>query len=201
MATRWKRGREVSIMRLAFKRQHSLIIGLYQEFAWRRQWHPTPVLLPGKSHARRSLVGYSSWGLEESDTTERLHFHFSLSYIGEGNGNPLQCSCLENPRDGGAWWAAVYGVVQSQTLLKPLSSSSSSSRGLHAKSLQSCPTPWTIAHQAPLSIEFSRSEYWSGLLCPPPGNLPNPGIEPSSLMSNLHGQVDCLPLVPLGKLH
>ena len=59
--------------------------------------------------------------------TERLHFHFSLSSIGEGNGNPLQCSCLENPRDGGAWWAAVYGVAQSQTRLQRLSSSSSSS--------------------------------------------------------------------------
>ena len=92
----------------------------------RRQWHPTPVLLPGKSHGRRSLVGCSPWGLEESDTTERLHFHFSLSCIGEGNGNPLQCSCLENPRDGGAWWAAVYGVAQSRTRLKRLSSSSSS---------------------------------------------------------------------------
>ena len=56
--------------------------------------------------------------------TERLHFHSSLSFIGEGNGNPLQCSCLENPRDGGAWWAAVYGVTQSQTRLKWLSSSS-----------------------------------------------------------------------------
>ena len=67
----------------------------------RRQWHPIPVLLPGKSHGRRSLVGCSPWGLEESDMTERLHFHFSLSCIGEGNGNPLQCSCLENPRDGG----------------------------------------------------------------------------------------------------
>jgi len=78
---------------------------------WRRQWHPTPVLLPGKSHGRRSLVGCSPWGLEESDTTEQLYFHFSLSCIGEGNGNPLQCSCLENPRDGGAWWAAVYGVA------------------------------------------------------------------------------------------
>ena len=61
------------------------------------------------------------WGLEESDTTERLHFHFSLSCIGEGNGNPLQCSCLENPRDGGAWWASVYGVAQSRTQLKWLS--------------------------------------------------------------------------------
>ena len=93
----------------------------------RRQWHPTPVLLPGKSHGRRSLVGCSPWSREESDTTERLHFHFSLLCIGEGNGNPLQCSCLENPRDGGAWWAAVSGVSQSQTRLKWLSSSSSSS--------------------------------------------------------------------------
>ena len=94
---------------------------------WRRQWHPTPVLLPGKSHGQRSLVGCSPWGREELDTTERLHFHFSLSCIGEGNGIPLQCSCLENPRDGGAWWAAVYGVAQSRTRLKRLSSSSSSS--------------------------------------------------------------------------
>ena len=92
---------------------------------WRRQWHPTPVFLPGKSHGRRSLVGCRSWGRKESDTTERLHFHFSLSCIGEGNGNPLQCSCLENPRDGGAWWATVYGVAQSRTWLKRLSSSSS----------------------------------------------------------------------------
>ena len=94
---------------------------------WRRWWHPTPVLLPGKSHGWRSLVGCSLWGHEESDTTERLHFHFSLSCIGRGNGNPLQCSCQENPRDSGASWAAVYGVTQSWTWLKRLSSSSSSS--------------------------------------------------------------------------
>ena len=75
------------------------------------RWHPIPVLLPGKSHGRRSLVGCSPWGCEELDTTKRLHFDFSLSCIGEGNGNPLQCSCLENPRDRGAWWAAVYGVA------------------------------------------------------------------------------------------
>ena len=94
--------------------------------SWRRQWHSTPVLLSGKYHGRRSLVGCSPWGLKESDTTEQLHFHFSLSCIGEGNGNPLQCSCLENPRGGGAWWAAIYGVAQNQTRLKRLSSSSSS---------------------------------------------------------------------------
>ena len=64
-----------------------------------------------------------SMGLLKSDTTERLHFHFSLSCMGEGNGNPLQCSCLENPRDGRAWWAAVSGVTQSWTRLKRLSSS------------------------------------------------------------------------------
>ena len=99
-------------------------------FNWRRQWHPTPVLLPGESHGQRSLVGCSPWGRCESDTTDRLHFHFSLSCTGEGNGNPLQCSCLENPRDGGAWWAAVYGVTQSRTRLKRLSSSSSSSSSM-----------------------------------------------------------------------
>ena len=90
----------------------------------RRQWHPNPVLLPGKSHGWRSLVGYSPWSHEDLDMTEQLHFHFSLSCIGEGNGNPLQCSCLENSRDGGAWWAAVYAVAQSQTQLTWLSSSS-----------------------------------------------------------------------------
>ena len=88
----------------------------------RRQWHPTPVLLPGKPHGRRSLVGCSPWGHQGSDTTERLHFHFSLSCTGEGNGNPLQCPCLENPKDGEAWWAAIYGVAQSQTWLKRRSS-------------------------------------------------------------------------------
>ena len=62
-------------------------------------------------------MGCSPRGRYESDTTERLHFHFSLSCIGEGNGNPLQCSCLENPRDGGAWWAAVHRVVKSRTRL------------------------------------------------------------------------------------
>ena len=90
--------------------------------SWRRQWHPTPVLLPGESHGWRSLVGCSPWGRKELDTTERFHFHFSLSCMGEGNSNLLQCSGLENPRDGRAWWAAVYQVAQSRTRLKWLSS-------------------------------------------------------------------------------
>ena len=94
---------------------------------WRRQWQPTPVLLPGKSHGWRSLVGCRLWGpwgrwVGHNWATD---FHLSLSCIGEGNGNPLQCSCLENPKDSGAWWAAIYGVAQSWTWLKQLSSSSS----------------------------------------------------------------------------
>ena len=100
-------------------------LSLYTHPIRRRQWNPTPVLLPGKSHGRRSLVGYSPWGCKELDTTERLNFHFSLSWPGEGNGSPLQCSCRENPRDRGAWWAAVYGVAESRTQLTWLSSSSS----------------------------------------------------------------------------
>ena len=85
-------------------------------------------------------MGCSPWGREESDMTERLHFHFSLSCLGEGNGNPLQCSCLENPRDGGAWYAAVCGVAQSRTRLKQLSSSSmlDTSTNLFLASFQKC---------------------------------------------------------------
>ena len=93
------------------------------------QWHPTPALLPGKSHGRRGLVGCSPWGREESYTTERLPFRFSLSCIGEGNGNPLQCSCLENSRDGGALWAAVYGVAQGRTRLSDLAAAAANECG------------------------------------------------------------------------
>ena len=95
----------------------------------RRQWHPTPILLPGKSHGQRSLVGCSPWGCKESDTTEWLPFHFSLSCIGEGNDDPLQCSCLENPRDGGAWWAAIYGVTQSRTDWSNLAAAAAAAAG------------------------------------------------------------------------
>ena len=155
------------------------------EFRWGRQWHPTPVLLPGKSHRQRSLVGCSPWGHKESDTTEQFPFHFSLPCIGEGNGNPFQCSFLENPRDGEAQWAAVYGVAQSWTPLKWLSSSSSS-----PKSCLTLCHPMDCRHQAPLSMGWSRQEYWSGLPFPSPGDLPKPGIKPGSL----HWQVDSLPL-------
>ena len=92
-------GKTIALTRQTFvgKVMSMLFNMLSRLVIWRRRWHPTPVLLPGKPHGRRSLVGCSPWGCEESDTTERLHFHFSLSCIGEGNGNPLQCSCLENP--------------------------------------------------------------------------------------------------------
>ena len=114
----------IAIAFLAFLEAFILaLIGIScRKIPWRRKWQSTPVLLPGKSHAQRSLVGCSPWGRWGSDTTEQLHFHFLLSCIGEGNGNPLQCSCLENPRERGAWWAAVYGVAQSRTQLKWLSS-------------------------------------------------------------------------------
>ena len=126
-----------------------------------------PVLLPGKSHGWRSLVGYSPWGHTESDMTEQLHFHFSLSCTGEGNGDPLQCSCLKNPRDGGAWWAAVYGVAQSRTRLKRLSSSSSSIVNYinaHAKYRQLCLCVWVgvfsthICSFEPLNLKFLKKE-------------------------------------------
>ena len=104
----------------------SLSLLLFTFMHWRRKWQPTPVVLLGESQGRGSLVSCRLWGHTELDTTERLPFRFSFSCIGEGNGNPLRCSCLENPRDGGAWWAAVYEVAQSRTGLKRLSSRSSS---------------------------------------------------------------------------
>ena len=125
-----------------------------------------------------------SCGHKKSDTTERLHFHFSLSCIGEGNGNPLQCSCLENPRDGGAWWATISGVAQSRTRLKRLSSSSSSSSssnpllcgaapyfvGCLAASLDSlnssstCPSPRQVAKTKNVSRYYQMSP--KGQNCP-----------------------------------
>ena len=93
--------------------------------AWKIPWAEEPGRL-------------QSMGLQSPDTTERLHFQFSFLCIGEGNGNPLQCSCLENPRDGGAWWAAVYGVAQSRTRLKRLSRSSSSGEAGQVTPVKRC---------------------------------------------------------------
>ena len=111
----------VPVIQPSQERNFSMPIKRPYDRMQRRQWQRTPVLFPGKSHGWRSLVGCSPLGRWGSDMTEQLHFHFSLSCIGEGNGNPLQCSCLEDPRDRGAWWAAVSGVAQSQTRLKRLS--------------------------------------------------------------------------------
>ena len=136
------------------------------------EWHPTPVLLPEKSRGWRSLVGCSPWGPQESVCTERLHFHFSLSCLGEGNGNPLQCSCLENPRDGEAWWAAVYGIAQSWTSLKRLSNETANEDTVH------------------YSVQFSRSVV-SDSLRPheshnprPPCPSPTPGVHSKSCPSS-----------------
>ena len=134
--------------------------------------------------------------------TEWLHFHFSLWCTGEGNGNPLQCSCLENPRDRGAWWAAVYGIAQSRTLLKRLSSSSSRVGQevevvIHSHSVMfnSFATPQTVACQAPLSMGSPRQTYWSGLPFPSPWNLPDPIVQPGFPAL----QADCLPSESPGK--
>ena len=109
--------------------------------AWKIPWMEEP----------RRLNPWDRWG---SDRTERLHFPFSLSCIGEGNGNPLQYSCLENPRDGGAWWAAIYGVAQSQTQLKRLSNSSS----IRINSMLSYSEySWTIATCNKLNEFFKRN--------------------------------------------
>ena len=125
---------------------------------WRRKWQPTPVSFPGKSHRQRRLVSCSPWGHKELGTTEWLHFHFSLSCVGEGNGNPLQCSCLENPRDVGAWWAAIYGVAQSRTRLKQLSSSSSSTKAIKKLVCLEMNVVWTPQH---LHAEKSKHTRYS----------------------------------------
>ena len=138
--------------------------------AWKIPWTEEPGRL-------------QSMGSLRVDMTQWLHFHFSLSCIGEGNGNPLQCSCLENPRDGGAWWGAVYGVAQNQTWLKQLSSSSSSSSKeaqvfLKTWQLTMCPCRsiekltvnkneivWLVSHRCKNKIKhflkiFSRNQLW-----------------------------------------
>ena len=152
-----------------------------------------PVLLPRKSHGWRSLVGCSPWGRYESDVTKRLHFHLSLSCIGDGNGNPLQCSCLENPRDGGAWWAAVYGVAQSRTRLKQLSSSFQwpehflrlwDCTGVGCRSNLAFPEPAGKTHNAKKSCTLF---------------LPRPKKKLSCVLSFEHRLPDSKPTAPLVK--
>ena len=126
--------------------------------AWRIPWTEEPGMLQligslWVGHNWRDLAQHS----QELDVTEWLHFHFSLSCIGEGNGNLLQCSCLENPRDGGASWAAVYGVAQSRTWLKRLSSSSTERR---YNTQTSClpvqsPSPWIRTWLGLMRLEIS----------------------------------------------
>ena len=113
----WKRSVFISIPKKGDAKEcwNYCTIALISQASWRRQWHPTPVLLPGKSHGWRSVVGYKSMGLQRVGRDWATSLLLSLSCIGEGNGNPLQCSCLENPRDGGAWWVAVNRVAQSWT--------------------------------------------------------------------------------------
>ena len=158
-------------------------------FSWRRQWHTTAVLLPGESHGQRSLVGCSPWGHEESDMTERLHLHFSLSCIGEGNGNPLQCSCLENPRDRGAWWAAVYGVAQSRTRMKWLSSSSLFPH-------QEATVAAMVCLLAAIHSECHSRSFWYRLVRSPSSNplmslSPTPGSVFSPQAGQLQGLLAC----------
>ena len=121
-------GRLQSMGSLRVGHDWATLLSLFTFMHWRRQWHPTPVLLPGKSRGRRSLVGCSPWGRSESDTTERLSdftFIFHLHALEKEMATHSSVLALENPRDGRAWWAAVYGVTQSRTQLKRLSSSSS----------------------------------------------------------------------------
>ena len=106
---------------------------------------------------------------------------------------PTPVSCLENPRDGGAWWAAIYGVAQSRTWLKWLSSSNSSSMPVLSR-VQFFVTLWTTACQSPLSMGYPRQEYWCELPCDPPGGLPDPGIKSPSLALSHALQTDSLPL-------
>ena len=119
---------------------------------------PHSSTLAWKIHGWRSLVGCSPCGREELGTTEWLHFHFSVSCIGEGNGNPLQCSCLESPRDSRAWWAALYRLAQSRTWLKQFSSSSSSSSSSYQSKTQ---LGWNYF---PESLTIKPCSFWTLLI-------------------------------------
>ena len=141
--------------------------------AWKIQWTE-------ESGRLQSMVSL------ESDTTERLHFHFSLSRIGEGNGNPLQCSFLENPRDGGAWWAAVYGVAQSPTRLKWLSIAFFNWRII---ALQNCVVSAKHQYESAIGIHMSPPS-WISFPSRSPSHpsrlLQSPGLSSLSHTANSH---------------
>ena len=140
---------------------------------WRRKWQPTPVFLPGESHGRRNLVGYSPRGHKESDTTERLQLHHAdnimwywLNSIHHRTGDVLAINRETINR--------VFSLSRGKMMIIVQWKWKSLSR------VQLFVTPWTVAYQVALSMGFSRQEYWSGLPFPSPGDLPNPGIEPGS---------------------
>ena len=128
-------------------------IWIWTQVAWRRQWHPTPVLLPGKSHGRGSLV-LQSLGLQQVGHDWAASLSLFTFIIGEGDGNPLQGSCLENPRDRGAWWAAVYGVARSRTWLKRLSSCSS--KESDTKRLST----WPLLLRMYNIVKYNNVDFW-----------------------------------------
>ena len=139
-----------------------------------RQWHPTPVLLPGESHGQRSLVGCSPWGHEESDMTEWLPFPFIAATAAAAK-LIQSCPTLCNPIDGSPLGSSIPGILQARILERGASSFSNAWKWkVKVKSLsraQLWATPWTVAYHAPPSMEFSRQEYWSGVPLPSPMNL------------------------------
>ena len=140
--------------------------GEIEWFYRRRQWHPTPVLLPGESLGRRSLEGCSPLGRWGSDTTERFHFHFSLSCTGEGNGNPLQCSCLENPRDwepGGLPSMGSHRVVHDWSDLAAAYYLLEKEMAAHSSTL-AWRTPWTEEPGGRKSMGSHRQLKWLSTL-------------------------------------
>ena len=142
----------------------TLSFGEFYVYFQRRQWQPTSVFLPGKSYGQRSLVGCSPWGRMwrvGHDWVTSLSLFTFLHW--RRNGNPLQCSCLENPRDRGAWWVAIYGAAQSQTRLKWLSSIFSAAKdgeALYSQQQQdqelTVARSWTAYYQIQTQIEESR---------------------------------------------
>ena len=145
------------------------------EIPWRREWQPTPVLLHGESHGQTSLAGYSPWGLKESDTTEQPHStQAECGILHQGLKTPgwrfletfCENLCQSRVLEGGG--EGNFHIYHICVL----------SRFSH---VQLFATPWAVACQAPLSMGFSRLEYWSGLPFPSPGDLSNPGTEPACL--------------------